>query len=142
MTLKKYNQIICATTSPRRKKIISQYFKKPKFIAPSYDEKNFRFFFLPVLLSIYHSFRKLKSIPSPTGIPAAGFDTLVYKGMKIYGKPANKEQARQFLDELSGKTHKVVTGMTIYFKGHYRFAYKISEVTFKNLSEKSPRFQI
>jgi septum formation protein len=43
-----------------------------------------------------------------------GADTLVVAGKKIYGKPRDREEASRYLHDLSGKTHKVVTGVTLY----------------------------
>lgn len=42
-----------------------------------------------------------------------GADTIVVLGDKIYGKPANQDESRQFLKELSGHTHEVLTGYAI-----------------------------
>jgi septum formation protein len=40
-------------------------------------------------------------------------DTIVCLDGKIYGKPKDKDQARDFLSELSGKTHSVLTAVAI-----------------------------
>ncbi len=40
-----------------------------------------------------------------------GADTVVVLDGKIYGKPVNLVQARQTLEELSGKQHEVITGV-------------------------------
>lgn len=40
-------------------------------------------------------------------------DTLVMMDGKIYGKPKDAEDAKKILRELSGKTHKVVSGVCI-----------------------------
>jgi septum formation protein len=42
-----------------------------------------------------------------------GADTVVVIGNNILGKPGNKEEARQMLELLSGKEHRVVTGFCI-----------------------------
>ena len=44
-----------------------------------------------------------------------GSDTIVVKNEKIYGKPSNKENAKQMIKELldGDKTHYVVTGLSI-----------------------------
>lgn len=43
-------------------------------------------------------------------------DTIVCLGQKIYGKPRDVDEARNFLTELSGKTHSVFTAVTINLK--------------------------
>lgn len=40
-------------------------------------------------------------------------DTIVCLNNKIYGKPRNREEAHQFLNELAGKTHSVFTAVSI-----------------------------
>lgn len=43
-------------------------------------------------------------------------DTVVINGKEILGKPHNKQQASEMLENLSNKTHSVVTGVTILTK--------------------------
>ena len=40
-------------------------------------------------------------------------DSVVVLGNKVYGKPKDTKEARQFLKELSGKAHKVITGVCL-----------------------------
>ena len=40
-------------------------------------------------------------------------DTIVYLEGEVLGKPADEEEAREMLRKLSGKTHQVVTGVTL-----------------------------
>ena len=43
-------------------------------------------------------------------------DTIVWLDGEVLGKPADEEEARQMLRKLSGKTHQVVTGVTLTFR--------------------------
>jgi septum formation protein len=43
-------------------------------------------------------------------------DTIVCLENKIYGKPANEQDARKILSELSGKTHSVFTAVSLMLK--------------------------
>ena len=43
-----------------------------------------------------------------------GSDTIVYLDTTLYGKAHDDEEARAFLRELSGRTHRVVTGLALY----------------------------
>lgn len=45
--------------------------------------------------------------------PILAADTIVVIDDEIIGKPENKEQATTYLTKLSGKTHKVITGVVI-----------------------------
>ena len=40
-------------------------------------------------------------------------DTIVWLDGEVLGKPADEEEARQMLRKLSGRTHQVVTGVTL-----------------------------
>lgn len=62
-------------------------------------------------------------------------DTMVILGDEALGKPKDDDEAKRMLHELSGKTHQVVTGVTLTATDHSRsFAVK-TDVTFKNLSD-------
>ena len=45
-----------------------------------------------------------------------GCDTIVALDNKIYGKPKDLDDAKKMLEELSGKTHKVISGLTVIYK--------------------------
>ena len=47
-----------------------------------------------------------------------GFDTLVFLGDEIMGKPHSKEECISMLKRLSGKTHEVITGAYMVMKGY------------------------
>ncbi|MDO4190279.1 MAG: Maf family nucleotide pyrophosphatase [Bacteroidales bacterium] len=62
-------------------------------------------------------------------------DTVVVLGGLVLGKPANEHEAHQMLTSLSGRTHEVITGITITTKQRqHTFAVK-TKVTFCTLSE-------
>ena len=42
-------------------------------------------------------------------------DTIVVLNNKLYGKPKDKDEAREILSVLSGKTHQVMTGVSFLF---------------------------
>ena len=60
-------------------------------------------------------------------------DTIVWFGNRIYGKPRDFEEAKEFLRELSGQTHTVFTGVA--FDGEVKVAE--SGVTFRQLSDEA-----
>ncbi|MDE5616885.1 MAG: Maf family protein, partial [Clostridia bacterium] len=62
--------------------------------------------------------------------------TVVYKDGKIYGKPKDRAQAIEYLNELNGDKHLVYSGVAIYFNGKVYSFYDRSAVLFKRLSEK------
>lgn len=69
-------------------------------------------------------------------------DTLVICDGKIIGKPKNIEDAKIILKFLSGKTHRVTTGVTIITSEKKKSFAVTSEVTFANLSDEEIEYYI
>jgi len=64
-----------------------------------------------------------------------GADTEVVLDDVVYGKPADAEDARRMLRELSGKTHRVISAVWLLNAGNEQHAISESRVRFKPLSE-------
>lgn len=62
-------------------------------------------------------------------------DTIVYLEGEVLGKPADEAEAKEMLHKLSGKTHQVVTGVTLTTKEFQHAFASVSQVTFAQLSE-------
>lgn len=62
-------------------------------------------------------------------------DTAVVLGERIFGKPANREDAREMLQALSGKGHQVFTAVAMAVDGKTDTRLSVSEVTIRPLSE-------
>lgn len=62
-------------------------------------------------------------------------DTVVVLDNEILGKPVDDADARRMLRALSGKTHKVITGVCLTSTERQRLFAVVSEVTFKSLSD-------
>lgn len=69
-------------------------------------------------------------------------DTIVVCGNKVMGKPKDSEDACDMLRELSGKTHKVVTGVTITTKKLIKSFSAITEVDFAELTEEEIAYYV
>jgi septum formation protein len=69
-------------------------------------------------------------------------DTIVWLNGKAIGKPKNNENAKEILQTLSGKTHKVITSFCIKTLESKKIVNDITEVTFKELTEKEIDFYI
>ncbi len=63
--------------------------------------------------------------------PVLSADTIVWLDGKIYGKPRDRDEARAFLRELSGRTHYVFTGVALDGAA----CVQTSAVTFRNLTD-------
>ena len=64
-----------------------------------------------------------------------GADTAVVLGETVLGKPKDREQALRMLGQLSGRTHQVMTGISVVGAGGSRDEISLSEVRFKATTE-------
>ncbi|MDR1516845.1 MAG: Maf-like protein [Dysgonamonadaceae bacterium] len=62
-------------------------------------------------------------------------DTVVLLRDTILGKPADKPDAKRMLRELSGQTHRVITGVCLTAKGKQKSFSVVSKVTFDVLTD-------
>ena len=62
-------------------------------------------------------------------------DTVVVQDEKILGKPADEQEAKAMLMALSGRTHQVMTGVTVLKDGKAATHTEITQVTFRTLTE-------
>lgn len=69
-------------------------------------------------------------------------DTVVICGTDILGKPADREDAARMLRRLSGRTHRVVTGVCIRDTARRQEFSCTSEVEFKPLTEEEIYYYI
>jgi len=62
-------------------------------------------------------------------------DTIVCIDNLILGKPENAAHAIEMLQLLSGRMHRVITGVCLFYKHQYHSFYDVSEVYFSKLSD-------
>lgn len=67
--------------------------------------------------------------------PIVAADTTVTLDGQILGKPADAADAAAMLRRYSGRSHSVLTGVSVVFRGQSVFALSESTVTFRALSE-------
>ena len=106
-------RLILASTSPRRREIMTLLGLPFEVIAPEFDE---------LLLSDRHiaeevlkfAVAKAQSVASnhPTSM-VVGSDTMIFINAAKIGKPEGIDDAKQILRLLSGKTHRIFTSVAI-----------------------------
>ena len=69
-------------------------------------------------------------------------DTIVWLDGKVLGKPADVDEARRMLHNMSGKRHAVFTGVTITTKSEQRSFVAQSNVTFAVLADEEVEYYI
>jgi len=93
--------IILASSSPRRIELLKKYYKDFIIIRPNFDESKIDK--INEHFAMLESYNKAKSILNPTYFNdlIIGADTIVVYNKKIYGKPANLDEAKLFLSILT-----------------------------------------
>ncbi len=105
--------IILASSSPRRKELFEKYNISPTIIPSDIIEKSF-IGENPTQIAMSLAFQKAYSISklNPDKI-VIGADTIVVFENQILGKPKDEEDALRILKLLNGNYHNVITGISI-----------------------------
>ena len=129
------NNVILASSSPRRKEILADMGVKYEVIPANIDESEIKSRF-PFLLVEKLAKAKAEHIAcehrSDTVIAA---DTIVVLDGKVYGKPHDRARAFEMIKSLNGRTHVVYTGVCVMCEGKKVVACVKSLVTFKTLTD-------
>lgn len=128
-------KIILASTSRRKKEILEKIGLKFVTEESGFEEKtNLQ---NPQQIVKYFSKQKAKGVVAkhPKDLIIAA-DTIVVFNKKIMGKPKNYKEARKMLSILSGKTHLVMTGVTLMNSKKSITKVSKTKVKFKKLTEK------
>jgi septum formation protein len=126
--------LLLASTSPQRRLILTQLGIPFDVVAPRYEEHD------PpeadaTELVCEHARGKAESVAGEAdGRLVLGVDTTVVVGGRIYGKPADEGDAERMLEELSGRTHAVVSGLCLIAPGWEVVEAAATLVTFRALT--------
>ncbi len=129
--------LILASVSPRRRELLATLGITPQ-IVPSDATELHGDHLTAREVCVFNALRKGGVVASkhPEQLVLAA-DTLVHLGTRLFGKPADAEEARQMLRDLSGQTHSVVTAvsLTCQSAGFQRTFAEMTFVTFRELDE-------
>ena len=127
--------LILASASPRRAELLRQL-KLDFQVIPSNATEVLDEQLSPFEICQLNAHRKARVIAKkfPDRL-VLGADTLVFLGGEIMGKPVDPADAEQMLTRLQGRTHQVVTGISlIHLRVHRERAFAVStNVTFHPL---------
>lgn len=135
-------KIILASNSPRRKKLLAGLdiafeVKVVPGIEESYPQN------IPVEEIPQYISREKASAYRATGnelIITA--DTVVVLGKEVLGKPVDDADAIRMLRKLSGKTHRVITGVTLTTATRQHSFHVTTEVTFKPFTDEEISYYV
>ena len=141
INLNKYN-IILGSQSPRRKELLQKtglkFIVKISEVKEEFENyESIEDAAKSMALLKAKSFKNLK-----TNDVLICADTLVSINQKILGKPKTSTEAKKMLKILSGKKHKVTTGVVIKSIKKQKIFYDSTIVMFKELSEKDIEYYI
>ncbi|HEX4342536.1 MAG TPA: Maf family protein [Verrucomicrobiae bacterium] len=118
----KLPSLILASASPRRAELLRQL-DVPFQVLPSNAPEMEDDYLSPFEVCQLNAHRKARAIAKKhQDALVLGADTLVFLGREIFGKPKNAADARKMLEKLEGKTHQVVTGLSLIQMRNYREA--------------------
>ena len=129
-------KIILASSSARRKEFLYQLGIDVNIIPSEVEE-----FILatPVETVVYNAVNKVRWVgennKKTEGNIIIGFDTLVFLEGEILGKPKDREDSIRMLKSMSGKWHKVFTGVALLKDGMILQDFDVSSVKFHELND-------
>src|SRR5665213_2026006 len=138
-------KIILASGSPRRKQLL-ELAEIPFEVMVSNVEETFPSGLLPAQTALYIAENKAEAVKKNLGNSNAqtiiAADTIVVIDGEILGKPADSEDAFKTLRKLSGKIHKVITGVCILSCQNKILFTEEPEVEFRELSDLQIKYYV
>jgi len=125
--------LLLASRSPQRRAILEQLGLPFEAIVPQYEEELTGAD--PVVEVERRAQGKARSVAGVAGQrPVLGVDTEVVLAGRVYGKPADEAEADAMLDELSGQTHEVVSGLCLLTPAWEELDHAVTSVSFRRLT--------
>lgn len=140
-------KIYLASRSPRRSELLQQLGVEFEVLAPDVNESP-----LPREAPADYV-RRITRIKAEVGWmqvverklprrPLLAADTAVALRRHIFGKPADRNEAAEMLQMLSGTKHRVHTAVAVVFDGRLELALSTTAVQFRELSEREIRHYV
>ena len=129
--------LILASTSPRRAELLRQLAVEFRVVPSAADEVTHEHL-SPLEICQLNAHRKARAVAkkNPDAL-VLGADTLVFLGRQILGKPRDLADARRMIGRLQGRSHQVVTGISlIHLRAHREKIFAVStDVLFRPLGK-------
>lgn len=104
--------LVLASASPRRLDLLRQVGLEPDRIVPADLDETPLKGETPRQLAVRLALAKAEAASEPDAY-VIGADTVVALGRRVFGKPEDAAEARRMLGLLSGRTHRVLTGVAV-----------------------------
>jgi len=123
-------RLILASSSPRRARILESLGLKFEVRPADVDETLLED--ESPLAAVRRLARMKVAVPRRRPIDCVlAADTLVARGSRVLGKPKDPAEAASMLRDLSGRTHLVITGVAVWWRGTVRTVVDRTEVRFR-----------
>ena len=118
-------RIVLASTSPRRSSLLRQIGIPFDVVAPDVDESRYSFDADPAGTAERLALAKARSVAARPDVHARdrlvlGADTVVLFEGRVLGKPKDADDAYAMLRNLTGRSHRVLTGFAVLDAGTNR----------------------
>ncbi len=121
--------LVLASRSPQRRAILEQLGVDFTVAVPEVEELAHG---EPRALVVENALRKARAVP---GERVLAVDTAVVLDGRVFGKPADQEEAETFLRRLSGRRHDVWSGIALRADGAERTSDCCTHVSFRMLEQ-------
>ena len=129
------HKIILASKSPRRQELLRLMDVDFRVVLKEVDE-SYPEDLSPEEIAVFIAHKKAAAFDETVGDEVVlTADTIVCIDGLILGKPETAEHAIEMLKILSGKVHKVITGVCLLHKHKYNKFFDVSEVFFRKLTD-------
>jgi septum formation protein len=128
-------KLILASKSPRRQELLRLMDIEFRIVLKDVDE-TYPDHLKPEEVAVYIAEKKARAFDETVGEEIVlTADTIVCIDNQILGKPETSDHAIKMLRLLSGRMHRVITGVCLLYKHQYHSFYDVSEVFFGNLTD-------
>lgn len=128
-------KVILASASPRRQALLQQI-GITQLICPADFAEGSGNASQAQEVALYNAAGKCAAVAAKMGdeLPVIAADTIVVIDNVILGKPQDAAAAKAMLQRLSGRTHQVMTGVAMRYKGQQLSEVCITDVSFRQLT--------
>ena len=129
-------QLYLASSSSRRAELLEQIgiryrIVKPEIVEEIAEKESPEE--MVMRLAIEKARRGMEMVKQP--LPVLGADTIVLVCKKVLGKPGGRNEAKEMLTSLSGRTHRVLTAIAVCQDDRVETAISETFVRFRHLTE-------
>ena len=137
-------RLVLASASPRRRELLLQIGAQVRIASTKEVDESYPGNIAPEDVAPYISAKKAHAYADSieSGETLITADTVVICEGRVLGKPHNEHEAVEMLRQLSGRTHSVVTGVTIMNGERCRTFGVTTEVDFAPLSDSEIRYYV